>query len=238
MSNRIVEILEVIEDVRERYLESPNENIKGMRVKAIHLVAELRQIDERSVLDKCTRQLQPDVKDAAHFDQLVEAWLKADSKSLRQTILKHSSDSDDEILINSFFQYSSTTDVDVDLAKEFGYKLTEKKFVEGKAVLKLHLVKERDAGLVKDAKLIWNKEQDGNVLCSVCEFSFLNHYGEIGQGYIEAHHRVPISALTSETEVTANDLAPVCSNCHRMLHRRRPWMSIDDLRKIVSETSS
>lgn len=187
-------------------------------------------------MDKCIRQLQPDVKDAAHFDQLVETWLKADSKSLHQVILKHASDSKDVLLIDSFFQTPS--DTDVDLAKEFGYKPTAKTFVEGKAVLKLHLVKERDAGLVKDAKLMWNTEQGGNVLCSVCGFSFLASYGKVGKGYIEAHHKVPISTLTSETKVRADDLAPVCSNCHRMLHRRCPWLSVDELRQIVLQTSN
>lgn len=234
MSNRIAEILEVVEDVRERYLENTSDNIKGMRVKAVHLVANQRQIDERSVLDKCTRQLQPDVKDAAHFDQLVGVWLKTGSKLLHQAILKHASDPDDVLLINSFFQ--TPADTDMDLAKEFGYKPTDKTFVEGKTVLKLHLVKERDAGLIRDAKQMWNTEQSSNVLCSVCRFSFLSYYGEVGKGYIEAHHKVPISALTSETEVTADDLAPVCSNCHRMLHRRRPWLSVNELRQIVLDT--
>ena len=29
------------------------------------------------------------------------------------------------------------------------------------------------------------------------------------------------------------DLVPVCSNCHRMIHRRRPWLSVEQLRQLV-----
>lgn len=58
--------------------------------------------------------------------------------------------------------------------------------------------------------------------CLVCGFDFQDIYGEIGKGYIEIHHRNPLFSLDAEVEVhPETDLAPVCSNCHRMLHRRR-----------------
>jgi hypothetical protein len=31
------------------------------------------------------------------------------------------------------------------------------------------------------------------------------------------------------------DLIPFCANCHRMIHRGKPWLSIDDLTTIVTE---
>ncbi|MDJ1631928.1 hypothetical protein QNN00_22945 [Bacillus velezensis] len=31
-----------------------------------------------------------------------------------------------------------------------------------------------------------------------------------------------------------SDLILVCSNCHRMLHRKRPWPTIKELRQILS----
>jgi 5-methylcytosine-specific restriction protein A len=29
----------------------------------------------------------------------------------------------------------------------------------------------------------------------------------------------------------------VCSNCHRMIHRRRPWLTIEQLRSILKPGS-
>lgn len=32
-----------------------------------------------------------------------------------------------------------------------------------------------------------------------------------------------------------NDLRPVCPNCHAMLHRRDPALTIDELKEIIEE---
>ncbi|MFA6054001.1 MAG: HNH endonuclease [Thermodesulfovibrionales bacterium] len=231
MSNRIAEIVEVLEGVLESYSQNPSENIRRIRIAAVHSVADLRTIDERSVLDKCTRQLQPDVKDASDFDRLVKEWLMTGSNVLQQALLNHAADSDDEFFIKSFFGAVAVSDIDI--ATEFGLTTSDKTFIEGKARFKLHLVKERDPNLVRSAKKKWSKEHYGNVICAICDFSFLNSYGSIAEGYIEAHHKIPIHTLTSETKVTVDALAPVCANCHRILHRRRPWLSIEELHQVV-----
>jgi 5-methylcytosine-specific restriction protein A len=52
--------------------------------------------------------------------------------------------------------------------------------------------------------------------------SFPERYGEIGDGFIEAHHLKPISTLEEGISVdydVATDFAVLCSNCHRMIHR-------------------
>lgn len=95
----------------------------------------------------------------------------------------------------------------------------ESSAVEGRRVVREHLDRERNSGLVKDAKAVWRK-QDPRLRCACCEFSFTDVYGEHGAGFIEAHHIVPLAeAGDGEREVKVKDLAPVCSNCHRMLHR-------------------
>ncbi len=59
--------------------------------------------------------------------------------------------------------------------------------------------------------------------CSICGFNFEAQYGEVGKEFIEVHHIVPISSTDSEHKVDPiKDLIPVCSNCHSILHRRRP----------------
>lgn len=67
--------------------------------------------------------------------------------------------------------------------------------------------------------------------CSVCDVNFENVYGEIGKGFIHVHHLKEIHSIGKEYHVHAiNDLRPVCPNCHSMLHRTKPAMSIEELR--------
>lgn len=37
--------------------------------------------------------------------------------------------------------------------------------------------------------------------CSVCGFNFKERYGELGEGYIEVHHLIPISSLSEKRKV-------------------------------------
>jgi HNH endonuclease len=44
----------------------------------------------------------------------------------------------------------------------------------------------------------------------------------IDRGFIEVHHTKPLSESEGDMETDpATDLVPVCSNCHRMIHRRK-----------------
>lgn len=71
--------------------------------------------------------------------------------------------------------------------------------------------------------------------CKGCGFDFCEHYGEIGDGFIEVHHIEPVSGIQPGTIVDPSvDLVPLCSNCHSMIHRRIPPYSIEELRTIIS----
>jgi hypothetical protein len=104
-------------------------------------------------------------------------------------------------------------------------------FPEGKEIFRLHKSKERNKELVKKAKDFYF-QKDSKLSCQVCGFSFVDNYGEIGKGFIEAHHLFPISQLEEATETKIEDLAFVCSNCHRMLHRQRPWLNLEALKAL------
>ena len=70
--------------------------------------------------------------------------------------------------------------------------------------------------------------------CQTCGFDFSRFYGPDGDGYIEVHHITPVSVLGPDYLIDpVKDLIPVCSNCHSILHRTNPPMSIDILRKIL-----
>lgn len=58
--------------------------------------------------------------------------------------------------------------------------------------------------------------------CAICGFDFEQIYGERGKGFIEVHHIKPL--YENQDEVIINpqeDLICVCSNCHRMFHRKK-----------------
>ena len=72
--------------------------------------------------------------------------------------------------------------------------------------------------------------------CLVCGRDFESTYGEIGKGFIHVHHLTPISTIGQEYELNVDtDLAPVCPNCHYMLHRKNPPYTIEELKDILAK---
>lgn len=106
--------------------------------------------------------------------------------------------------------------------------------LEGKIIYKLHKLRERDRKIIAEKKKSVLK-LNNKLSCEVCDFNFEEKYGEIGKGFIECHHRVPLSSLKVETKITIKDLALVCSNCHRMLHRDIKNLNIEKLRELVNK---
>lgn len=91
-----------------------------------------------------------------------------------------------------------------------------KKLVETK-------IYERSSILRKIAIEHYTKNDD--ILCESCKFSFNNFYGKkVGKGYIEIHHVKPIfkyedEELDKTIDTALKNVVPLCSNCHRMIHR-------------------
>jgi predicted HNH restriction endonuclease len=104
----------------------------------------------------------------------------------------------------------------------------ESTFAEGKKSFRRHQHLERDNAISKKAKAK-RLADTGKLECDVCHFDFTAMYGEHGTGFIEAHHLMPVSSLSGTTKTKIKDLALVCSNCHRMLHRGSPLLTISQL---------
>lgn len=103
---------------------------------------------------------------------------------------------------------------------------------EGRVLFREHVVRERNKKL-RERKIREALDATGVIECEVCNFNFLKFYGERGRGYIESHHIVPLHLL-GETKTRLEDLALICSNCHRMIHRSKPWLTPAELRKILN----
>jgi len=72
--------------------------------------------------------------------------------------------------------------------------------------------------------------------CQVCELDFEKRYGKLGNGFIHVHHIVEISKIGKKYKVNPKkDLQPVCPNCHAMLHRNDPMLSIEALKALLIE---
>jgi|GEM_PF-1161697 len=72
--------------------------------------------------------------------------------------------------------------------------------------------------------------------CSICGFDYGLVYGDWGAGFAEVHHLVALGTGGNTERETSpvTDLAVVCSNCHRMLHRKRERvLTLDELRELV-----
>jgi 5-methylcytosine-specific restriction protein A len=68
--------------------------------------------------------------------------------------------------------------------------------------------------------------------CSVCGFNFAAVYGNLGEGFIHVHHITPIGEIGKEYEINPKtDLIPVCPNCHAMIHRTEPALTVEQLRE-------
>ncbi len=100
--------------------------------------------------------------------------------------------------------------------------------VEGRLMYRVHKTRERKKGEEKKREVL---KATGRLECEGCGFDFLATYGERGRGFAECHHKLPLSSGTRMTYL--RDLAIVCANCHRMLHRGG-LISLDDLRRLLA----
>ncbi|MFI5943911.1 HNH endonuclease [Streptomyces uncialis] len=107
---------------------------------------------------------------------------------------------------------------------------------EGRVLYRRHRTRERNKGL-KAKKLAAVLKNGGSLACEACSFDFGLFYGERGEGYIECHHVVPLHEA-GEGTTRLSDLALICSNCHRMIHRSAPWPTPAQLHTLISEQAA
>lgn len=112
-------------------------------------------------------------------------------------------------------------------------ELENTEYVEGKSYVQYGIKYERNQALRNEAIKIHG------TTCKVCGFDFKAKYGELGEGFIEIHHLKPMFSINREIKVNPQkDLVPLCSNCHKMIHRNaKQPLTIKELTQIVSHNS-
>ena len=68
--------------------------------------------------------------------------------------------------------------------------------------------------------------------CAVCGFNFKAVYGELGEGFIHVHHCNPVSFGMRDVD-PVGEMRPLCPNCHAMIHREDPPLSIKSLQQLI-----
>lgn len=94
---------------------------------------------------------------------------------------------------------------------------------EGRRRLRVHLGRERSRRLIKTFK-----DSLTSFACEACKTDLGEVYGDLGEGYIEAHHRLPVAQLEEGATTKVSDLVALCPNCHRMIHRNG-LISVEEL---------
>jgi 5-methylcytosine-specific restriction enzyme A len=121
------------------------------------------------------------------------------------------------------FRFQSVEGIKIDKEQD---SFEKRSYTEGAELRVVQTTKERNPALRKHAI-----EKYGTV-CMVCGFDFDSVYGlDLAKGYIEVHHETMLSAADGEREVSVDEVKVVCSNCHRMIHRKKimmDWKALKD----------
>ena len=107
-------------------------------------------------------------------------------------------------------------------------------YPEGRKHMYTHLRRERNGLLIREAKKRFLQTHD-RLYCEVCGLDFERIYGIIGSGFIEAHHIIPLSEMDDIKDSRIEDIVLLCSNCHSMIHRKRPWLSKGQLSELLAQ---
>lgn len=105
---------------------------------------------------------------------------------------------------------------------------------EGGIVMQMHKRYEREPKLIREKRKA--AAAQGKLICETCGFDFAATYGALGAGYIEVHHTKPVHTMIHHTKTNLNDLALLCANCHRMAHRKRVPLTLEEVRSALATT--
>jgi predicted HNH restriction endonuclease len=119
-------------------------------------------------------------------------------------------------------------DSDVDIEERLrNLKAEDEEVLEGKKEFREVIWRKRNRSIIEQAK------SKSDYTCEVCSFNFEKSYGSIGRAYIVAHHLKPIKYREKPEKTRLSDISIVCDNCHRMLHKRDPPYSLEELEKML-----
>lgn len=153
-----------------------------------------------------------------------------------------------EYLMDNNFSYDNLENGITKLTKSINENRIIETFDENSSILisegnkiKTTTSKYKHSRKLRDAAFDYYSK-GGKIQCEVCSFDFYDFYGDSGKGFIEMHHKNPVFKYEDEDfeiflKEALKNIAPVCSNCHRIIHRfLKNQLTIEELRKKVEKS--
>lgn len=103
---------------------------------------------------------------------------------------------------------------------------------EGTVTLRKHQNRERSRILV-EAKRRAFRAEFGALCCEACSMSESELPAGLGESCFDVHHLELLGARAGPVITTLNDLALLCANCHRMIHRSSPMLKPAELSQVL-----
>jgi len=144
-------------------------------------------------------------------------------------------DEKDSINVSLEEQGFKKTEIKKESKKDFSNVIIEEGSLEKRSVP----LRKRSDKLRKIAIQEYKSKNNGKLPCEVCGFDFKQKYGDVGEDFIEIHHKELVSEMDiagskQKVQEALKKVAPLCSNCHKMVHRNKGKMlSIDELKSMI-----
>lgn len=193
--------------------------------------------EDRQLARALVASMQPNVKVEVQ-DQSLADWTVADGAFRMDAKIRQEAQLDTELAVGKTCQ-DVVVPMMAAMAELIGYDVIEEEeiideyWVEG--AIRPSVVNRRERNPRNRLLCI---RLHGEV-CSACGLDPFERYGDCGS-IIEVHHLEPLSTLGSPKRYDpATDLVPLCPNCHRAAHSRRPvpW-SVSDIRSMLGVTDA
>lgn len=108
---------------------------------------------------------------------------------------------------------------------------------EGRKKYSQHLRRERNPR-IRQIVISNFLHKHKKLYCEACDFEFGKKYGKIGDDFIECHHTIPLSKMPEGHMTKPEDIVLLCSNCHRIIHKPKIWMTLQQLKEVIRENSN
>ncbi len=193
MSQRIADILEVLDLISDFSKQNPNRSASFWRRKAVSHVAS-RGVDYRTVYAHLVGKNTPYTLSSNEIDRMISVWINDNSKELENWILKSCYRQREEDRVNQFFTSKQATPIASDYNEP---ELIERHLVSTYRVL-------RDTALARRVKA------DNDYKCQLCGSRIML---PDNNPYAEAHHVKPLGSPHNGPDHLGN-IVCLCPNCH------------------------
>ena len=199
MSEKIEQILEILQIVKSLHRDDPSTSTKEHRIHAVNEVAGQRGVLITTISDKYRRQLSPHLTNTEDFDILLSRWLQEGPSELQNILLYHSRSNQDRERVKRFLASSQAPPTPQ--AEDISEPPRPER------------VKQEIYRVLRDTALAREIKESQRYKCQLCGNVLKFSDGTL---YAEAHHVKPLGKPHNGPDVGENIIC-VCPNCHALV---------------------